>query len=124
MRSSFFRPFLLICGALFLLHQLSQKVMGWSIPPADNYLDTLVCMPLLLTGFQAEQRWLWGRRDLRPLEVIGITALLSFAFEGVFPLLNPAFTADWVDVAAYFSGAFSWLALSGSNGEDLESPSD
>jgi len=108
MRAQVLKPFPLFCAALFLLHQLSQKVLGWSIPPADNYLDTLLCMPLLLTGYQAEQRWLWGRKDLGLWEVVGATAALSFVFEWGFPRLSPAFTADWLDVAAYFAGALLW----------------
>lgn len=110
MRQLFFKPFPLLCAALFLLHQVSQKGLGLSFPLADNYLDTLLCMPLLLTGYQAEQRWLWGRTRLSLWEVLGTTAVLSFAFEWGFPRMSPGFTADWFDVAAYFTGALAWFA--------------
>lgn len=120
MRSLFLHPFFLCCAALFVLHQIGQKALGWSVPLADNYLDTLLCMPLLLTGFRAEQRWLWGRGDLSLWETLGITALLSFVFEWVFPRISAGFTADWIDVAAYFAGALLQYVASAAPGRDLQ----
>ena len=55
MRSPFLHPLFLGAAALFIAHQLSQKVWGLSLPWADSYLDPLLCMPLLLTGYTAEQ---------------------------------------------------------------------
>ncbi|MCB0595720.1 MAG: hypothetical protein H6557_25985 [Lewinellaceae bacterium] len=91
---------------LFLLHQFTQKVLHLSIPWADNYLDPLLCMPILLGGYQMEQRWLLGRQQLSFGEVMAITAFLSFVFEYLFPRFSAGFTADWWDVAAYFAGAW------------------
>ncbi len=93
---------------LFLAHQLAQKVLQLPIPWADNYLDTLLCMPILLGGYLLEQRWLLGRQRLPLLEVIVITALLSFVFEYLFPRFSSGFTADRWDVAAYFAGALAF----------------
>ncbi|MCB9296782.1 MAG: hypothetical protein H6559_27240 [Lewinellaceae bacterium] len=95
---------------LFLAHQFTQKVLGLSIPWADNYLDTLLCMPILLGGYRLEQRWLLGRQRLSFLEVVAITAVLAFVFEYLFPRFSSGFTADWWDVAAYFAGSlgFYW----------------
>ncbi|MBK6619936.1 MAG: hypothetical protein IPH04_06420 [Saprospirales bacterium] len=120
MRALLLYPFPLLCAVLFLLHQISQKGLGMSIPLADNYLDTLLCMPLLLTGFQAEQARFWGKRRFGPFEIFCITAFLSFVFEWVFPRLSPRFTADWLDVAAYFAGAMAWYVATASWQSHLE----
>ena len=99
------KPFTLLLLLLFLIHQLTQKVLELPIPWADSYLDPLLCMPLLLGGYQLEQRWLLGRERLSLVEVMAITGLLSFVFEYLFPRFSSGFTADWRDVAAYFTGA-------------------
>ena len=101
-------PFLLL---LFLSHQFTQKVLGLSIPWADNYLDPLLCMQILLSGFRLEQRWLLGRQRLTLFEVLAITSFLSFVFEYLFPRFSSGFTADWWDVAAYFAGAAAFYVV-------------
>ena len=97
--------------ALFLAHQFAQKVLGLSIPWADNYLDTLLCMPILLSGFRLEQHWLLGRQRLTLFEVLAITSFLSFVFEYLFPRFSSSFTADWWDVWAYFAGAVAFYVV-------------
>ncbi len=106
------RPFFLLSLFLFLGHQLTQKVLHIPIPLADNYLDNLLCMPLLLPGLQLQQRWLFGRPKLSFMEILAATALVAFASEWLFPRLSPAFTADLWDVAAYFGGAFVYYGFS------------
>ncbi|MBK7406795.1 MAG: hypothetical protein IPL49_12395 [Saprospirales bacterium] len=109
MKAAYFRPVPLIAAVLFVLHQLGQKVWGLSIPFADNYLDNLLCMPLLLPGFQVEQRWLWGREKHTLLDAFLVTALLSVVSEWVFPRISSGSTADRWDVVAYFAGTFIYL---------------
>ena len=109
MKAAYFRPVPLVAAILFVLHQLSQKVWGLSIPFADNYLDNLLCMPLILPGFQAEQRWLWGKEKITILEALLVTAVLSIVFEWAIPQISPAFTADGWDIVAYFAGTFIYL---------------
>ncbi len=96
---------------LFLAHQFTQKVLHFPIPWADNYLDCLLCMPILLSGYRLEQRWLLGRQRLSLFEVLSTTALLALVFEGLFPRLSEGFTADWWDAMAYFAGAFLFCLL-------------
>ncbi|MCB9283278.1 MAG: hypothetical protein H6563_04325 [Lewinellaceae bacterium] len=106
---AYLRPLPLVAAFLFVLHQISQKVLGLSIPFADNYLDNLCCMPLLLPGYALEQRWLWGREKISPFEAILVTFVLSIVFEWTFPRISTRFTADWWDVAAYFTGTLLYL---------------
>lgn len=99
-------PFLLALIALVLFagHQLSQKALGWRVAWADNYLDNLLCMPILLAGLLLERHWLLGRLRLSLAEVLIASAVVSFVSEYLFPRFSDAFTADWWDVAAYFAG--------------------
>jgi len=100
---------IIICAALFVLHQVAQKVLGLQIPLADAYLDPLLCMPLLLYGLEWERRRLWGRPELSTGIVLCLTAILAVLFEWFFPYLHAGFTSDWIDVALYFAGAGMYL---------------
>lgn len=104
--------FILLC-LLFVVHQLLQK--GWHIALswADNYLDPLLCMPILFTLLLAERRHCWGKGRhycVTYKEIVLAVIALSIIFEVVFPHLNARFTADWADVVAYVAGAvlFAW----------------
>ncbi|MCB9273996.1 MAG: hypothetical protein H6564_08135 [Lewinellaceae bacterium] len=106
--SSFRSPVFLLSLALFIGHQLSQKVLRISVPLADGYLDNLLCMPLLLPGLQLQQRWLFGKRALSAGDIWIATAFVAVVSEWLFPRLSVAFTADAWDVAAYFAGGLGY----------------
>ncbi len=99
-------------AAFFVAHQVSQKLLGWAVPWADNYLDCLVCAPLLLTAFQYEQRRLWGERQLSPAKIVLVITLLILVSEVVFPRLSDQFTADWLDVVAITAGGWIYALAS------------
>lgn len=93
---------------LLLLHQWIEKYLQYPIPVLDNYLDTLLCMPILLGAL------LWERRNLFKLgqdfrfnlsTVVIITFIATFIFEVIFPRLTPQFTADWMDSIMYGIGS-------------------
>lgn len=104
---TFRHPVFLVCAAVFLLHQLTQKAWGITLPFADSYLDNLLCLPLLLSMLLAERRWWWRQSgySIPFVEVAIITLILSLLFELAFPHWSPHFTADYWDVAAYATGA-------------------
>lgn len=107
-------PLFLWLTALFLLHQIVQRGLRWSLPFLDSYLDPFLCTPLLLTGWLAEQRYWWERpqgRGLNFLEIGAFTAFIVLVSEGLYPRLSPAFTADWGDVAAFALGALLFAAV-------------
>ena len=100
-------PVFLISSLLFLFHQFSQKVVNYPIPLLDNYLDTLLCMPILLSLLLLEQRQLFKKGAhfrFNAIETIFLVLLLSVLFERLFPWLSPNFTADWWDVLMYLIG--------------------
>ena len=102
---------IIICAALFLLHQIGQKLMGLHIPLADAYLDPLLSMPLLLYGLEWERKWLWGRPKLSAGKTLWLTAILAVLFKWIFPYLHLGFTFDWIDIALYFIGAVIYLLV-------------
>jgi hypothetical protein len=97
--------FITICGLLFIIHQLTQKLFLWSLPLLDSYLDPLLCVPLLLFGLDRERHHLWKSAPLSALNIFILTAFFALLFEGLFPYLSDGFTQDWVDIFFYFTGA-------------------
>ena len=100
-----FQPAWLACFIIFALHQFSQKVMGWKIPWADNYLDCLLCMPIFLTFILIERRFLFQEDyTFSVFETTLAVVVLSLIFEIGFPFFSDAFTGDILDVLCYFLG--------------------
>lgn len=89
----------------FLLHQLAERIFDYTLPALDNHLDAFVSVPILLGLHLAEQRKLFGVQRLSVLHIFLAVCLFAIIFEGVFPLWEPDFTADWWDILAYGAGA-------------------
>lgn len=103
-------PLLLPALLLFVLHQLLQKWWHIPIPLLDQYLDPLLCMPILVGLWEIEQKMLF-KRHISNMEIIMLTIGLSLLFEIGFPRFSPHFTADWWDAALYFLGTFFYILL-------------
>lgn len=101
---------------VFILHQVLQKAIGLRIVFLDNYLDDLLCMPILLSGWLAEQHDLFAKKRLGLLEIIFLCLFISLIFEGLLPHLYPHYTADVWDVVCYgLGGAFFYFAINPRN---------
>lgn len=107
-----FRPLysvvFLVCCAMFVAHQLTQRILHISIPFADSYLDSFLATPILLTLLLVERRAIfrYGREyTLSISEICLVTALVACVGEVLFPALSDEFTADWLDVLAYALGS-------------------
>jgi hypothetical protein len=101
-------PPFIICLVLFIVHQIITKGMNIQLGWIDNYLDSFLAMPVILTLWLAERRWLFkqGSSYLLPLlHVVMATLYISLVSEMVFPLLSRRFTADWRDVVCYAVGS-------------------
>ncbi|MGV3657320.1 MAG: hypothetical protein ACO1NX_05180 [Chitinophagaceae bacterium] len=108
----FTRPVFIVCSLLFLLHQLLQKVFKVSIPFADACLDNFLVMPILLTLWLAEKKWLFGAAinyQLSKTEIAFATFYVLLVTEGLFPLLSPRFTFDGWDIAVTVAGSFIYF---------------
>jgi hypothetical protein len=88
--------------------------MHVNVPLLDNYLDSLVLMPVLLTLLLAERQILFITRasyHLPVTDVIIATIYISFIAEWLFPRLSERFTADWLDVVCYFAGSLIFVVV-------------
>ena len=96
------------CAILLVGHQFAQRVLEWRWAPVDGYLDPVLSIPLLLSLAEAEQRYLLAGRGWRgytAVEIGAMTLALGFAFELLFPYLDPARqTSDPLDFLAYAVG--------------------
>lgn len=106
------RPLFLVSVFLFGGHQLLQWVAKINLPWADNYLDNLLLMPLVLNLWLAERRLLYKKGSAYQLsyaQVSAATLYLLIVTEGVFPLLSNRFTADVMDVVYTIAGAMLYF---------------
>jgi hypothetical protein len=102
------KPFFIISCALFIAHQVLQKIMHVPMGFIDHHLDNLLLMPILLTLLVAERRVIFKRGAqyrLSKTEVVMATALIVVVVEIIFPALSRDFKTDWFDLAFYSLGS-------------------
>ncbi|SDL36189.1 hypothetical protein SAMN05421823_105298 [Catalinimonas alkaloidigena] len=105
-------PLFLAAAALFGLHQFLQKGLRLAIPLLDNYLDDLLCLPVVLSLALVALREGVVRQPTYTLstrQVVFATAYFALAFEVVIPHFHAGYTADLLDVVMYALGAWGFL---------------
>ncbi len=94
---------LIFLGNLGLIH-FEVNLPIW----ITSYLNDLLCMPIVLWICLKAVHII--KRDngihLDLLTIFSITIFYAVYFEWYLPLVEPRYTADWMDVIMYFSGAF------------------
>lgn len=79
----------------------------------NNYVNDLLFLPLTLGALTCIIRWL--KKDvffeLSFVFVHLLASFYSFYFEYYLPQFNSRYTADWIDVILYFSGAFAYFFI-------------
>lgn len=77
----------------------------------DNYVNDFLCVPIVLGGILFLTQWLKKDDNYRFsfTFIIFIASYYSFYFEYYLPKDNPRYTADWIDVLLYFSGALTFF---------------
>ena len=106
----FLNPLFLGCAFLYGLNSLFLKpVLDWLF--FRHYLNDLLCLPLVLTLTIFVQRSLFNKPAylLNRYQAGMAAAYFAFMFEGVVPLYNARYTADFGDVICYGFGA--WLFI-------------
>jgi len=107
-----FPVFWWVCFTLFWLHQIGQRLLHWSIPWVDSYLDPLLCMPVLLGIFCKERSMVLGKTYQLPLfDLIVIVVFLSLIFELGFPKWSASFFYDPWDFLCYGVGAILYYLI-------------
>jgi len=93
-------PAFLLVFAIFIIHQIAEKIFAYHIPFFDNYLDPFLCTPIMLTFLLFERRVFFKQGDtfiFSILEIIIATIAMIFISEVLFPYFSSQFTADWHD---------------------------
>ena len=108
------------CVLLLTMHQITQKMLTYDLGWVDNYLDALLCMPILL-GLLLQERQFIIAKYFKPtsqnnyhfsiLEITLATVFFAIIFEEGFPKWSSSFTKDYLDYAAYFMGALLFYFL-------------
>ena len=81
--------------------------------PIDNYLNDLLCMPIVLKICQFAVRYIKSDSTIQiPIKIaLTLTILYSVYFELLLPISNERYTGDWIDVCLYSLGFlfFIWI---------------
>ena len=100
---------------LFIVHQIIERGYGYSIPIVHAYLDDLLCMPIILGLAMQFIQWIHPLKELYHLDKIAIAISVIFysiLFEIILPMASPStYTADWIDVLLYSTGALLFYCL-------------
>jgi len=95
--------FCLVAALIYSAQQLGLPLPDW----INNYVNDFLCMPIVLVVCQYVLLYIKSDEDIGiPLALImAITLYISIYFEYYLPSVNPRYTADFIDIILYFSGA-------------------
>jgi hypothetical protein len=98
--------FFTACILLFALHYCLQIWLKIPLPWADNYLDPILMMPIVLTLYSYEKPMLQKPNlGLNLKEIVAITLVIAFMAEYIFPKINSACVGDYWDILGYIMGS-------------------
>ncbi|MFD0796245.1 hypothetical protein ACFQZJ_02140 [Maribacter chungangensis] len=108
-RRWYFLVFACIAIVVYGAQQLSFPLYH----PINNYLNDLLCMPIVLKLCQYAVRSIKRDEHLNiPVKLsVTVTILYAIYFEVLLPKFNDRYTADFIDVILYFIGLvfFIWM---------------
>ncbi len=97
----------LVACAAYVLNRWLLKP-GFDAAFLHGTFNDLLLIPAALPWVlwvQHKLGWRPSKTFPTPGEIVGHLLVWSVIAEGIMPLLNPRFTADWWDVVAYAAGA-------------------
>jgi hypothetical protein len=100
-----------IPACAFLLHQLLQKGLNFSLPLIDFYLDPFCFGALVPPLLLLERQWLFKQAHFSKLEFGILLIMLVIFSEVVLPFISPNFVGDPIDAVLIVLGGgwFWWL---------------
>lgn len=109
-----FPVWFILISLLFISHQIIQKCLGIDITIFNNYLDPLLCTPILLHLYALEKRILFKNKEYRNSygTVVIITLFVCVTSEVVFPYFSKKFTSDIWDVLFILIGSIFYILIS------------
>ncbi|MEX1120003.1 MAG: hypothetical protein WEB60_14545 [Terrimicrobiaceae bacterium] len=99
-----------VCLVACVLYGLNRWIIkpGWDSAFLHGTFNDLLLIPAALPWvLWIQSKWGWRPPLAYPTlgEICGHLVIWSVIAEGIMPWINPRFTADWWDVAAYAAGA-------------------
>ncbi len=104
-------PAFTVILAVFVLHQILQKVLQIGLPFLDAYLDPFCAGALALFLVRFERAKIFGRNYLSKLEIAVVTLVVIFISEFVLPTISHRFVQDWADALTIALGAQYYLVF-------------
>lgn len=95
---------------LFIVHQVTQKILGLEFLFFDSYLDPFCLTALFFPLLKLERKILFGQDKLNLLELLLIFMVLVIVFEGILPFYFKQFVSDFWDVVAMALGTI-WFVI-------------
>lgn len=111
-RRFYFLVFVGIASAVYIAQQLS-----FHLPHLiNNYLNDLLCMPIVLKICQYAVRFIKKDQHIViPIKIsFTLTVLYALYFEFLLPKFNNRYTADAIDIILYFMGLFFFFWIESS----------
>lgn len=96
-------------GIALLIYTMQR--LNYPLPPIiNNYVNDLLCLPLLLATMEFIIKRLKKDKYFKfPIGfVIFLASYYSIYFEYYLPTVNTRYTADWIDVILYFAGGLTF----------------
>lgn len=105
----FFYLSLFIFFSILLLQHFAVPLPRWVV----FYVNDFLCMPVVLTISLKVVHLIKKDTSIRlPMAlVLTLTSFYAIYFEYYMPLVEPRYTADWLDVVMYFAGALIFYVL-------------
>ncbi len=106
----FYLPFFSVLGLTIYMAQQLMIPLPWF---ANNYLNDLLCMPIVLKICQYAVRYIKKDKHITiPIKIsFVLTMLYALYFELLLPKFSDRYTGDVIDILLYFIGLlfFLWI---------------
>ncbi|MGE6355996.1 hypothetical protein ACQKCJ_19175 [Flavobacterium sp. NPDC079362] len=101
---------MVITAAIIYYRQSATLFLPWYV---DDYLNDLLCMPLVLGLLLSTIRYLKNDSSFQFSKsfIAGLALYYAVYFEYYLPGVNARYTGDPIDVLLYFLGGFLFLCL-------------
>jgi len=117
-----FRKLIYVGMLTVALSIYTMQRLNYPLPTLiNNYVNDLLCLPLLLATMEFIIKRLKNDKYFRfPIGfVIFLASYYSVYFEYYLPKVNTRYTADWIDVILYFVGGLFFYFIENKNAKDV-----
>lgn len=119
MKRTLLNPVFLLAVVLAAVNQTLEKGFGIFLPVIHNYLDDLLCFPIVLTMGLSAYRYFWPNYQLMAWHIWPVVIIYSIYFEVHLPRTSSVYTSDVIDVLMYVLGALIFQQYINRSSPDL-----